>query len=79
MEGVGLNNAIYVRVSDICRDGTADGNWLLPISRSQWWDGVKRGVYPAPLKLGPRTTVWRLDDIEYLAERLEGRGRAGDA
>ena len=36
---------------------------ILPISRSQWWAGVKSGLYPRSLKLGPRTTVWRVEDI----------------
>lgn len=36
---------------------------LIPISRSSWWLGVKTGRYPSPVKLGPRTTVWRADDI----------------
>jgi len=42
---------------------------LLPISRSSWWDGVRSGKYPSSVKLGPRTTCWRLADILELAER----------
>ncbi len=36
---------------------------LIPVSRSSWWAGVKTGRYPKPLKLAPRTTVWRAEDI----------------
>jgi len=36
---------------------------LIPVSRSTWWAGVKSGRYPTPLKLGPRITVWRIEDI----------------
>ncbi len=32
---------------------------ILPIGRSTWWEGVRSGVYPEPIKLGPRTTCWR--------------------
>lgn len=39
---------------------------LLPISRSTWLNGVKTRKYPKPVKLGPRTTVWRVEDIRAL-------------
>ena len=41
----------------------------IPISRSTWWDGVRAGKYPKPVKLGSRLTCWRLADIIELAER----------
>lgn len=59
---------IYVRVSDICR--IKDNSSLLPIGKTHWWEGVRQGRFPQPLKLGPRTTVWRLEDIEHIAEAL---------
>jgi predicted DNA-binding transcriptional regulator AlpA len=43
----------------------------LPISRSSWWQKVRRGEFPQPVKLGPRTTAWRGKDIIELIERLE--------
>lgn len=39
---------------------------IIPVSRSGWWEGVKSGRYPKPVKLGPRTTVWRVEDIRAL-------------
>ena len=41
---------------------------LIPVSRSSWWDGVKCGRYPAPVRLGPRTTAWRAKDIRRLIQ-----------
>ena len=41
----------------------------IPVSKSTWWAGVKSGRYPKPVKLGPRTTAWRADDIAKLIER----------
>ena len=38
----------------------------IPVSKSTWWQGVKDGRFPQPLKLGPRTTVWRAEDIHAL-------------
>ncbi|WP_336491297.1 helix-turn-helix transcriptional regulator [Methylobacterium nigriterrae] len=40
----------------------------IPVSRSTWWSGVKSGRFPKPVKLGPRTTVWRVEDIRALIE-----------
>jgi prophage regulatory protein len=36
----------------------------IPISRSGWWQGVKDGRFPQPVKLSPRVTVWRAADIQ---------------
>ncbi len=41
---------------------------LLPISRSTWWQGVRSGRYPQPVRLGPGVTCWRLADILALIE-----------
>lgn len=36
---------------------------LIPISKSSWWDGVKKGKFPKPIKIGTRTTAWKVEDI----------------
>jgi predicted DNA-binding transcriptional regulator AlpA len=46
---------------------TPDGP--IPVGKSTWWDGVRSGRYPKPLKLGPRITVWRAEDIRALVEK----------
>ena len=43
---------------------------LIPVSRSAWWAGCKSGRYPKPIKLGPRTTAWRAEDIKALLRKL---------
>jgi prophage regulatory protein len=40
----------------------------IPVSKSTWWEGVKSGRYPQPVKLGPRITAWRVEDIRALIE-----------
>ena len=40
----------------------------IPVSKSTWWQGVKDGRFPRPLKLGKRVTVWRVEDIRKLIE-----------
>ena len=39
---------------------------VIPISKSSWWQGCKDGKFPKPVKLGPRTTAWRVSDIRAL-------------
>lgn len=41
---------------------------IFPVSRSGWWAGVKDGRYPKSIKLGARTTAWRLSDIQTLID-----------
>ena len=39
---------------------------VFPVGRSTWWKGVKEGRYPANVKLGPRVSAWRVEDIRAL-------------
>jgi predicted DNA-binding transcriptional regulator AlpA len=41
---------------------------ILPISKSSFWAGVREGRFPQPIKLGKRTTCWRVRDIRALIE-----------
>ncbi len=41
----------------------------IPVSKSTWWAGIKEGRYPKPVKLGPRITAWRVEDIRELVEK----------
>lgn len=43
---------------------------IVPISKSAWWQGCKDGRYPKPIKLGPRTTVWKASDIVAFMRQL---------
>ena len=45
----------------------------IPVSKSTWWQGVRDGRFPKPLKLGPRTTVWRVEEIRALFEGDRGQ------
>lgn len=41
---------------------------IIPVSASSWWAGVKAHRYPAPVKLGPRTTAWRASEVLALVK-----------
>ncbi|MCB1466040.1 MAG: AlpA family phage regulatory protein [Rhizobiaceae bacterium] len=42
----------------------------IPVGKSTWWQGVRDGRFPKPVKLGPKTTAWRVEDIRALIARL---------
>jgi predicted DNA-binding transcriptional regulator AlpA len=62
----------YLRLKQIIGDPKANPPIppILPISRSTWYAGVKSCRFPQPTKLlGPRITVWRVEDIRRLISR----------
>ena len=68
-----INNSLpesgLVRAKQLFGDAKNGVPPILPICKASWWNGVKSGKYPAPIKLGPRTTCWRAEDIRRIAER----------
>lgn len=43
---------------------------VIPISASGLWSRVKHNTFPKPIKLGPKTTCWRVGDIrQWLASQ----------
>lgn len=56
-----LPNEGYVRLSTILK--------VIPVCKSTWWQGVKSGRYPEPVRtLGKRITAWRAEDIRAFLE-----------
>jgi predicted DNA-binding transcriptional regulator AlpA len=43
---------------------------FIPLGKTCWWEGVKSGRFPKPVKLSARCTAWRAEDIRYLVEEL---------
>jgi len=62
----------FVRLPQIVGDRSADPpiEPLIPISKSGWWQGVREGRYPKPVKLGPNTSAWRVEDIRALIKKI---------
>lgn len=46
---------------------------IIPVSKSTWWDGIKTGRFPKPVKLGPRITVWTAESIKQYLEQNQGQ------
>ena len=43
---------------------------LVPISASTLWQWVREGKFPKPVKIGPRTTAWRVEDVRAYLEAV---------
>ena len=48
---------------------------IIPVSPATWWNGVKVGKFPQGIKLGAKTTCWRLSEIIALARTGTGENR----
>lgn len=46
---------------------------FVPISKSTLWRRIQARTFPEPLKLSPRVTVWRAEDIRrWITEQALG-------
>jgi prophage regulatory protein len=63
----------FLRLRNIIGDPTVEPPIppIVPVGKSSWWLGVKSGRFPKPVKLGVRTTAWRVEDIRALVEGAE--------
>ncbi len=39
---------------------------VLGVGKTTWWRGIKTGRFPKPVKIGPRMSAWRVEDIRAL-------------
>ncbi|HKH21094.1 MAG TPA: AlpA family phage regulatory protein [Gammaproteobacteria bacterium] len=63
----------FVRLWDIIgnKKATPPVPPVIPVSSSTWWQGVRTGRFPEPIKLGPHTTAWHVEDICELIRTLK--------
>lgn len=52
----------FLRLSQVLR--------LLPVSKTSWYDGIKAGIYPPPVKIGKRSKAYRAQDIRGLIDQI---------
>jgi prophage regulatory protein len=64
----------YLRLAQIIGDRKAEPPIpaVIDVGKSTWWDGVRSGRFPKPVKLGRRITAWRVEDIRALIEQGAG-------
>ena len=58
----------FIRIRQLAstpgRYGAPARQGRLPVSHATIWRWVKLGEFPQPVRLGPQTTAWRMEDIE---------------
>lgn len=47
---------------------------VIPLGPTCWWEGVKSGRFPKPIKLSVRCTAWKVEDIRALIKTLSEQG-----
>jgi prophage regulatory protein len=62
----------FLRIWQIVGNKKSNTPALIPIGRTTFLNGVKSGKYPKPVKLGERTTAWKVEDIRALIGQLGG-------
>lgn len=60
----------FLRIWQIVGNKKTNTPALIPISRTSFLNGVKSGKFPKPVKLGERTTAWRVEDIKELLTKI---------
>jgi hypothetical protein len=60
----------FLRLTQIIGSKKANIPPIIPISATSWWNGVAQGKYPKPIKLGPKTTVWRASEVLALVKGI---------
>ena len=48
---------------------------ILGVKKSYFWDKVKEGKFPKPIKLAARISVWRVEDIRQLIADISNQGK----
>jgi len=62
-----------LRLIDIVGDKKRGIPPRISVSKTTWLNGVKQGIFPAPVRLGPRMAFWRLSDIQTLISKMTTR------
>ena len=43
---------------------------VIPIGKTRWYEGVKKGEFPSPVALGRKIKLYRRSDINELIEQI---------
>lgn len=56
----------FVRLPAIIGDKAKGIAPLFPVGQTTWWNGVRSGRYPKPVRIGAKAVAWRVEDVRAL-------------
>lgn len=57
-----FSSTVFLRLPEVLK--------LIPVCRATWYNGMKDGRYPKPVKLSAKAIGFRVDDIQKLITEL---------
>jgi len=60
-----------ISISSIVGDAKKNKAPIIPVCKKTWLNGVKKGIYPKPVRISARRVGWRIQDIRQLVENME--------
>lgn len=55
----------FIRINEVLK--------IFPIGKSTFWQGVKDGKFPKPVKIGLRISAWKVEDIRNLIQKYQSQ------
>jgi predicted DNA-binding transcriptional regulator AlpA len=46
---------------------------VIPLGKTCWYEGIKSGRFPKPVRLSARCVAWKAEDIHALIKQLTGK------
>src|SRR4051794_33722770 len=46
---------------------------IIPVSKSTWYHGMKTGRFPKSVKISPKITAWKIEDIRKLKQQIDAQ------
>ena len=66
-----LSDSALLRLPQVVGDQKRGIAPLVPVSRSTWWQWVRDGKAPKPVRIGPRCVAWRASEIRVFLDGLK--------
>lgn len=64
-----MNEIGFYRLTEVLK--------IIPVCRSKWFYGIKKGLYPQPIKHG-KSSFWPKSDIHNLVRQIKKDGEKNE-
>jgi len=61
----------YLRLPQIIGNRKTNTPPIIPVCKSTWYNGIKEGRYPKPVRISKASIAWKVEDIRQLVENME--------